>query len=605
MKRSPTQVLLKFLPDAVFDHEEGFIAKVDYIVGQHVGDVNVPVLLEELGDELERWSPEQRGLPNPRTNPGEFVVSRPIGVSWDVYPLTFECLGSGCGRIVRFFNRRDLVRDTNSQGRLRCTYCGSRVRQLRYLTAHNCGSLEPMQTIKCGVCNDYSNMYLEDYGSFLTSSWRCRQCGWSQGTRLTPCTCHRYAPMGSTSYRRGFTERDQRLWFPQTLTLINISNATYNDLLQNPQRGVAALASWIGDETDVAASIRELGHTGGTSRQTSEEWAATAATLRASGIDETTIANLKVLQGPVEAGVASVVVDVPAAVLEAANKRQMVERAGLFDRRIVEDRRSFHDLLESTSGPERTAADYTEATLASFGINDVSVTLQFPILLASYGYSRCQREPGTSDLRSYASPNQYGGRTPIFTVPAHTEALLVTLDARFVLGFLEHEGLVSGPVPDDERSARLSLAELLAAEPEPGSLGAAGCARRLVHSASHALLRALDDGRSGFGESSLAEWVVPDALTTAIYVVSYNDFTLGALDTVLRRRVAQWVVAASEAVWSCDNDPLCSHTSHHRPFAACDRCLHLSFGCRTWNADLDRLLLRRFWSWTQQRVGGV
>jgi hypothetical protein len=47
---------------------------------------------------------------------------------------------------------------------------------------------------------------------------------------------------------------------------------------------------------------------------------------------------------------------------------------------------------------------------------------------------------------------------------------------------------------------------------------------------------------------------------------------------------------------------MCSHTSPDRPNAACDRCLHLSFGCRTWNADLDRKLLRRFWRWSRGRA---
>jgi hypothetical protein len=143
---------------------------------------------------------------------------------------------------------------------------------------------------------------------------------------------------------------------------------------------------------------------------------------------------------------------------------------------------------------------------------------------------------------------------------------------------------------------------MFAADQALGTDTAAGKARRLAHSATHAMLRALDDGQSGFGESSLAEWIVPNALTAGIYVGSYNDFTLGALDTVLRRRVAPWLTRAADDVNHCDNDPMCSHTSPQRPHAACDRCLHLSYGCRTWNADLDRKLLRRFWVWTQQRT---
>ena len=95
---------------------------------------------------------------------------------------------------------------------------------------------------------------------------------------------------------------------------------------------------------------------------------------------------------------------------------------------------------------------------------------------------------------------------------------------------------------------------------------------------------------------------MPNALTSAIYVASYADFTLGAFDTVHRRRIGPWLTRAADAIDHCDNDPLCSQTSTHRPHAACDRCLHLTFGCRTWNADLDRKLLRRFWLWTRRRT---
>ena len=386
------------------------------------------------------------------------------------------------------------------------------------------------------------------------------------------------------------------------MTIINISNPTYDHIQQHPQRGAAALASWIGDQMDLAVSVNELGQPGGGARMTADEWADQERRLREAGVDESVIENMRQLRGPAVTGVAAVTADVGAEVIEAASQRSMVERAGLYDRNIIDDRRSFEELRQSAVGAERTAADNTADSLAELGIEDISVTQKFPILLASYGYSRCQRDPGSSHLRSYAKPRHYNGKTPIFAVPAHAEALLVTFDARAVLGFLAQESVYAGPQPTDARGAKLALAEVLAADPVVGGDGAAGRARRLAHSASHALLRALDDGQSGFGESSLAEWIVPDALTTAIYVASYTDFTLGAFDTVLRRRLGSWVLSTTEAVDHCDNDPMCSHVSPHRPHAACDRCLHLSFGCRTWNADLDRRLLRRFWVWTRQNV---
>jgi hypothetical protein len=601
VQRSATQVMYRYLPGAVFSHEEGFYAQVHHVSGPRVADINRTILLEELATELGGWLPDRIGIPDPRTNPDEYVILEPEEISFDVYPLTFECTNPGCGRIRRWWQQDRLLTDTAGSGRVRCQTCGSSVRQLRYLTAHNCGAMEPLHTPSCPACRTSDNMHLEDLGSFRTSAWRCRNCGSAVGTRFTPCGCGQYARGGGQTYRQGYTARDQRLWYPQTLTIINISGQTYDNLQRHPQRGVASIASWLGDETNLAISLGELDRPS-SNRQSPEEWEQTEINLRASRIDEAVIANVRSMQGPITTGAAAVAVGVSADVIALGNQRPMVERSGLYDRNIVNDRWSFSELRSEATGAASVAAGESAQTMTALGIEDISVTQQFPIVVASFGYTRSSRDPGSAHLRSYAQARLYNGRTPIFAVPANTEALLVTFDARIILGFLSYEGLWAGPLPGTLRAAKLAIAEMLAVDPSVGGDGPAGVTRRLVHSASHALVRALDDGQSGFGESSLAEWIVPDALTTAVYVASYSDFTLGALDTVLRRRIAPWLLRASDDVNHCDNDPMCSQTSPFRPHAACDRCLHLSFGCRSWNADLDRKLLRRFWLWSQRHL---
>ena len=595
MQRSATQVVFRYLPGAVFPHEKGFIAQVHHITGPRVSDLNHKVLLEELGNELDRWLPEQVGIPNPRTNSEEYIILQPEEVSWDVYPLSFECLNITCRRVSRWFSQGKVVGDTDASGQIRCGHCNSRVRQLRYLTAHNCGTMQPLHTPRCPNCSRTDHMYLDDLGSFRSSSWRCRQCGAAISTRFTPCDCGGYTRGGRQAYRQGYTARDQRLWYPQTLNILNISGQTYDNLQRHPQRGVAALASWLGDQQDLSVSLTELNRPDGGTRLSAADWVEQERRLRVALVDEAIIDNLRMLQGPATTGASAVEANTPAEVINLAGLRPMVERAGLFDTKIIHDRKSFADV-------HVPAAAHTVAMMEALSIEDISVTQRFPIVLASYGYSRSSREPGTAHLRSYAKPKKYGGKTPIFAVSSDTEALLVTFDARAVLGFLTYEGDCHGPVPPTARDAKLALAMVLARDPRFGGDTGAGKVRRLVHSASHALLRSLDDGQSGFGESSLAEWIVPDALTTAIYVASYNDFTLGAFDTVLRRRLLSWLRRTTDDVGHCDNDPMCSQVSPSRPHAACDRCLHLSYGCRSWNADLDRRLLRRFWLWTHQQV---
>ena len=423
MQRSTTQVVFRYLPGAVFPHEKGFIAQVHHVTGPRVSDLNRKVLLEELGNELDRWLPEQVGIPNPRTNSEEYIILQPEEVSWDVFPLSFECLNITCRRVSRWFRQDQVVGDTDASGQIRCGHCNSRMRQLRYLTAHNCGTMQPLHTPKCPNCSRTAHMYLDDLGSFRSSSWRCRQCGTAISTRFYAVWLWRLYPRWQTSVPPGLHGAGPAAsGTRQTLNILNISGQTYDNLQRHPQRGIAALASWLGDQQDLSVSLTELNRPDGGTRMSAADWAEQERRLRVARVDEATIDNLRMLQGPATTGASAVEANVPAEVINLAGLRPMVERAGLFDIKIIHDRRSFAD-------SHVPAADRTVAMMAALGIEDVSVTQRFPIVLASYGYSRSSREPGTAHLRSYAKPKKYGGKTPIFAVSSDTEALLVTFDA--------------------------------------------------------------------------------------------------------------------------------------------------------------------------------
>ena len=85
---------------------------------------------------------------------------------------------------------------------------------------------------------------------------------------------------------------------------------------------------------------------------------------------------------------------------------------------------------------------------------------------------------------------------------------------------------------------------------------------------AHVMLRSLDDGQTGFGESSLAEWVVPEALTFAIYVSGHQSYTLGALWTLLHTRSRARMDRVVASVWRYNRlivpsqNSLCLRTLH-------------------------------------------
>ena len=593
MQRSRSQTLYRHLPESVYTHDDQLLVRSFAIGGPRLGPViNQTALLAEVDRALRQWPDDKRvGIQLPsRTADSDFVAIEPRRVEWDVWPLVFHCGDSRCARVTRFYRGSDVLAALNETGRLRCKHCNSRVRQIPYFSAHACGRISQMFVPQCRSCESDEHVYIDDTGSFETASWRCRRCGnaYIQGTRMAPCNCGQYmAPGKSQPFMRMFTVRDPRAFYPQTVSLLNLKSRSFDLLQTHPSRGLVAIGSYLGHETQVASALDEV-EGPGKGRMTEEEWAE-ALNSRYQHLDPYEIELLRKRRGPATEGVAAVG-EIAAEAVALGEKRLLIERATLFDRQQVR-RYLLDDALEEAKSmrfASEPALHFAAERAASLGIAELSVTVEFPIAVAAYGYTRVTREPGTSTLRSFARAQHYDGRTPIFVVPTDTEAVLVTLSAQKVLAWLATRGSYAGEVPSAEADARKELINLFALDDD--SVAAAE-ARTLVHTLSHALLRALDDGKSGFGESSLAEWVVPETLTFGIYVSSFQSHTLGAFWTLLHSRAGEWLESAFESVWSCGNDPLC----HQRSPMACVRCLFLTFGCSSFNSDLSRSLVMDFW----------
>jgi hypothetical protein len=108
---------------------------------------------------------------------------------------------------------------------------------------------------------------------------------------------------------------------------------------------------------------------------------------------------------------------------------------------------------------------------------------------------------------------------------------------------------------------------------------------------SYSLLRVVEEGQIGLAEASLAEWLVLETLTFALFANSLKSYTLGALWIPLNNRTLQWLLTAWASAWRCENDPLC----HQREPRVCERCLFVTFGCQMFNEQLNREFLTEFW----------
>ena len=600
MQRSRSQVLYRYLPEAVFSHDDDVIVQTNRVLGTElVTGINRDVLLAEVDAAMKQWPDERRaGIPLPsRVSAREFIVLEPSQLEWDVWPLVYQCDSRRhCGRIRRFFKLRDVRRALDASGRLTCLSCSARMRQMRYVSAHECGKLSQLFVPQCSSCRRQDDIVFEDTGSFETSAWRCRACGgrYVRGMRFTPCTCGQYVPEGRTSsqaFMRAFTVRDPRVFFPQSVYLLNLRTRVYDRLQAHPERARVTVASYLGDVRDVGQALDEVDQAGNQVQRFSQvEWEERVRTIYCQ-LDAEEIEDIRRRRGPLDEGVGTVSA-LSSEVATLGRSRQLLERAVLFDLQQF-TRRTLRESEAEAVGDARLDAagrlSRARRLATGLGIAEIAVTMEFPIAVAAYGYTRVHRKPGEATLQGFARQNEYEGRSPIFAVTTDTEAVLVTLSASRVIKWLISRGHMKGVHPVDERAARAMVLDIFA-DPDRYS-DAVRNATTLVHTLSHVMLRALSGGHSGFGEASLAEWLCPETLTFAIYVSSFQSYTLGALWTVLHTRALEWLSRSENAVWRCDHDPIC----HHREPRACERCLFLTFGCPGFNADLSRAVATDFW----------
>jgi hypothetical protein len=392
---------------------------------------------------------------------------------------------------------------------------------------------------------------------------------------------------------RAYTVRDTRTYYGHRVDLINLQSSLFNQLQNHPARGDIAIASYLGLIPNIGEALDEADRQrGGKERLSSAAWAAEELRYRAMGLSDEEVADLQKVRGPVQSGLAAIAAVAPN-VVELGQARPLVERAMVFERSEVA-RITLRDAKDAAleRGQRTTGAAIEEAIKQAerMGLEEVSITWSFPIASGSFGFTRGVSGQGEGKIRGFAQRDLYDSKTPVFAVATETEAVLVTVSAHRVLKWLAERGSYAAALPSDAVGARREVLRLFAerdANPSP-----AHEITTLVHSISHCLLRAFEDGQVGFAETSLAEWFVPETLTFVIYASSLKSFTLGALWTLINNRTLQWLEIARQSAWRCENDPLC-HQRHPR---ACERCLYLTFGCRSRNDNLSRAYLTEFWS---------
>ncbi|HDQ46022.1 MAG TPA: hypothetical protein ENN17_11090 [bacterium] len=225
------------------------------------------------------------------------------------------------------------------------------------------------------------------------------------------------------------------------------------------------------------------------------------------------------------------------------------------------------------------------------GLSRMVLVSDYPIITATYGFSRAEYRPNQCRLNPFPAHPDHGGKFPIFVDQVQADALLLSLNPYRVIAWLEQNGCQPAiPVGTDQNLARRAyfiqlLSDTPLRETIPADCREARMVFGLLHTLSHLSVRqaAL---LCGLDRTSLSEYLLPRALTFALYCNHRFGATIGALTALFEQSLAEWLNAVKETR-RCVYDPVCRDRSSN-----CHACTHLAeTSCRFFNLNLSRAFL--------------
>src|SRR5882672_1084664 len=588
--RGQTQILFRYLPEAIFEHDDYGVCRVTAVVQGDI-DVNKDALFNAVADALAMW-PNARftdKYPDPRDmgKRTRYAIGSPREVRFTPYPTIFSC--GKCQRTSRFTDlaRRGAITDG------RCKACGGRLNRLRYVQAHNCGRLEelflpPQGCPKCGT----ADVAFYDPGRVKQARWVCRKCGTDlQALRMTPCKCayNDSLPPGRQpeKWLKVVPTGDPSLYAPHKVAFINFAEDTTGLLRSSADAATLMLARAWGLMGEGVGSVL-------TERAQSAK--------RGSGTDpiveelrKLDPKNALVLKwdkeqsqppGQVHVDKVKDLLVQHGASTPTVSRRWLVEHTTLLDNTSISTIDDVAGVLERR-GDDAGAVEIKVArdkARALMGIREIRIINDFPLALCAFGYTRTARDPSRTVLTPF--PIDERGKIPLYALSSETEALWFQLDPVRIAGWLIDNGFAAGSPPATEAEAwawlYASVSGLQASPHEPGYGDEAAVAvRTLMHTMSHIFLRRIE--WSGFSPSSVGEYLIPGSLSFILYANRYAETKIGGLTTLFEQQLTTWLWDAVQSGYECVYDPICTDDG-----GSCAGCTHREPNCVMFNRELSR-----------------
>lgn len=586
--RGRQQVLFDYLPEKVFDYSDGVITKVEGISGTSRGNtISGRLVLHRIAELARAWPAEFRpALDNEVLGDlSKFVFIEPDRVNVELFPRVFQCDSRTCGFVVD-------ASSAESTLPTKCPRCNEgRMRQVRFLKAHRCGFMEPLRPPPCSKCHSTKAMCLDTRGSerFSSFRWICRNC--SNQIPIFPGKCPACVHWDSDAELKMLdvvVHRASRAYIAHTTTLLNVPVGDLDSFLQS--EGWEVLV--VGKCLDVdSLKGRTLGEIAGVYKKET-----TASPL--AGVDLNALLNLSQDQVMAELKRLQSAAATPNASLEQVSEAlrtqyglpaATVKDAGMeiLERVLLDEK-----LISKSDGQD------VSEVVAPLGVSRARLIDDFPILLASYGYTRIEAQPSRRAkggvlcrLNPFPRDNRNGGRFPVFVDETKADAVFFYLDPIRVFRWLEANGVISALTPAGLDTKVLEARTIgsigdMSFELEGGEMNQEGrVIFELCHTLAHVSVRSAAL-LCGLERTSISEYLLPRSLCFGIFCNHRFGSTIGALTALYEQSMPEFVQGILSGK-KCVYDPVCS-----REGGTCHACTHLAeTSCRYFNLELSRAVL--------------
>lgn len=593
MNRGKHQILFNYLPGKTFDFEKvATISRVTSVKGVLNTNLNIAILLRKISEEVRAWRVEFRpGLRDDiLKDTNRFILIDPQGVESEMFPKVFWCDNRNCGMIY------DYSQSDSLPPKVICPRCKQgRLKQLRFVTIHSCGALHPLHPPTCSSCHSKTAMCLEPSGERISNFlWICRNCnttmpvfgGW----------CSECDATGQNRRMDIEVHRAGRTYYSHSTVLLNVPQKHLDSFLNIPEWVSIVAAKFFSFPELSGKKLSDFTHSVNGKNESSD-----------SGLSATDLDSLLQRQASGELSVEQFIEAMKDLRKKRQTENESISPVGIMQ--MLESRtgvpriiweRAGHEILEAVlpfefSHPRDVFIERPRShevlSAQQIGLSHLSLLSDFPIITATYGFSRTEYTPNQSRLNPFPPEREYRGKLPIFVDQIQADAVFISFDVNRIFRWLEINGvtteLPNGSDPNFSRSAYFVhlFDDVQFRETIQNNQPQARMVFSLLHTLSHLFVRqaAL---LCGLDTTSLSEYILPKALSFAIYSNHRFGATIGALTALYEQSINEWLNAVKESI-RCIYDPVCFDKGSN-----CHACTHLpETSCRYFNLNLSRAML--------------